>query len=262
MKEYRSCAGSLQWLAGSTRPDIAATVSLSNHGVNSNPSQLKVLYECIDYVKETLDHGLVFRGVAINFATVVVGYADSSWANAPGGKSQMGVIIVITGPECQDQVSRATILEWRSSRSPRVTRSTLASEANAMDDGVDRATFLNVFMSEFLKRPNSSGQLDKGVLKQLQVTDCKSLFDAVICENPSLEEKRTLILIRSIQDYISPSQVHWVPSELMFADVLTKHSTSLRDEFLLWMDKPHVQLKEDEHQKKVFTSVNFSLVAP
>ena len=262
MKEYRSCAGSLQWLAGSTRPDIAATVSLSNHGVNSNPSQLKVLYECIDYVKETPDHGLVFRGVAVNFATVVVGYADSSWANAPGGKSQMGVIIVITGPECQDQVSRATILDWRSSRSPRVTRSTLASEANAMDDGVDRATFLNVFLSEFLKRPNNSGQLEKGVLKQLQVTDCKSFFDAVICENPSLEEKRTLISIRSIQDYISPSQVHWVPSELMFADVLTKHSTTLRDEFLLWMGKPHVQLKEDEHQKKVFTSVNFSLVAP
>ncbi|CAE7210450.1 GIP [Symbiodinium necroappetens] len=200
MKEYRSCAGSLQWLAGSTRPDIAATVSLSNHGVNSNPSQLKVLYECIDYVKETPDQGLVFQGVAISYATVVVGYAESSWANALGGKSQMGVIIVITGPECQDQVSRATILDWRSSRSPRVTRSTLASEANAMDDGVDRATFLNVFLSEFLKRPNNSGQLEKGVLKQLQVTDCKSLFDAVICENPSLEEKRTLTSIRSIQD--------------------------------------------------------------
>ena len=86
----------------------------------------------------------------------------------------------------------------------------------------------------------------------------------MICENPSLEEKRTLISIRSTQDYISPSQVQWVPSELMFADVLTKHSTSLRDQFKEWMSRsPYVQLREeDEHQKKGLTSVNFSLVVP
>lgn len=144
-----------------------------------------------------------------------------------------------------------------------MTRSTLASEANAMDDGMDRSTFLNVFLSEFLQRPDPSAPLDKGLFKQLQVTDCKSLFDAVISENPSLEEKRTLISIRSIQDYISPRQVHWVPSGLMFADVLTKHSTLLRDEFQNWMRGPYVQLKEaDEHQKKTFTSVSFDLVAP
>ena len=266
LKEYRSCAGSLQWLAGSTRPDIGATVSLSNHGQANSPCQLKLLYECIDYVKKSPDCGLVFQGVAINYASTIVCYADSSWANAPGGKSQMGVIVVITGPECQDQVSKATILDWRSSRSPRMTRSTLASEANAMDDGVDLSTFhtfLNVFLSEFLQRPDLSAPLDKGLFKQLQVTDCKSLFDAVISENPSLEEKRTLISIRSIQDYISPSQVHWVPSGLMFADVLTKHSTLLRDEFQNWMRGPYVQLKEaDEHQKKTFTSVSFDLVAP
>ena len=34
-KEFRSCAGSLQWLAGQTRPDICATVSLSNHGMET-----------------------------------------------------------------------------------------------------------------------------------------------------------------------------------------------------------------------------------
>ena len=92
----------------------------------------------------------------------------------------MGLIVVITGPECQDQVAKATVFDCRSSRSPRVTRSTLASEAIAMDDGVDRATFLNVFLSEFIQKPDLNVPLDKGLLKQLQVTDCKSLFDAVI----------------------------------------------------------------------------------
>ena len=269
LREYRSCAGSLQWLAGCTRPDVAATVSLNNLGSDNGPMQLKAMYDCIDYVKDTAQDGLVFRGVALNYATVIVGYSDSSWANAPGGKSQMGVIVVVTSPECQEVTTKATLLDWRSSRSPRVTRSTLASEANAMDDGVDRSTFLNAFLSELVctgsvsEKPSGSlNQLQVGTLKQLQVTDCKSLYDAVISENPSLEEKRTLISVRSIQDFISPQQMHWVPTDLMFADVLTKHSTILRETFRKWMKFPIVKLKESEHQKEKYTSVNYLLVHP
>ena len=252
VKEYRSCAGSLQWLSGTTRPDISATVSLSNRGMDNGPQELKTLFECIDYLKGSPTDGLTFYGIALNFATAVVCYADSSWANAPGGKSQMGVLVLLTGPECQETVSRATIMDWRSSRSPRVTRSTLASEANAMDEGVDRATFLNVFLSELLcGDTGTKKQRTTGVLKQLQVTDCKSLYDGVISDNPSTEEKRTMISIRSIQDFISPQQVHWVPSELMHADVLTKHSVTLRSDFLQWMRSPKVQLKEEtEHRKE------------
>ena len=60
-----------------------------------------------------------------------------------------------------------------------------------------------------------------------------------------------MISIRSIQDFISPQQVHWVPSELMHADVLTKHSVTLRSDFLQWMRSPKVQLKEEtEHRKE------------
>ncbi|OLP99064.1 Copia protein [Symbiodinium microadriaticum] len=208
VKEYRSCAGSLQWLSGTTRPDIAATVSLSNHGTENGPQELQKLFECIDYLKATPTDGLTFSGVALNFATTIVCYADSSWANAPGGKSQMGVLVLLTGPECQEVVSRATILDWRSSRSPRVTRSTLASEANAMDEGVDRSTFLNVFLSELLcGTVESAKQRTAGVLKQLQVTDCKSLYDGVISDNPSTEEKRTMISIRSIQALATAQQL-------------------------------------------------------
>ena len=80
LREYHSCAGSLQWLAGCTRPDIAVTVSLNNLGTDNGPKQLKAMYDCVDYVKDSAEDGLVFRGVA----TVIVCYSDSSWANAPG----------------------------------------------------------------------------------------------------------------------------------------------------------------------------------
>ncbi|CAE7320438.1 RE1, partial [Symbiodinium microadriaticum] len=263
-KEYRSCAGSLQWLGGSTRPDICASVSLSNLGQDNGPEQLKMLYECIDYIKGTSEDGLTFHGVSLNYATHVIGYGDSSWANAPGGKSQMGVIVVLAGPECKDKIARATIVDWRSSRSPRVTRSTLASEANAMDECVDRCTFCNCFLSELLggKKVTPEQLKTTGMLPQLQITDCKSLYDAVIADNPATSEKRTTISIRSIQDFISPEQAHWVPTTLMHADVLTKHSVSLRDGFIDWLRNPTVQLVELEesvHRKENFSSVNVQL---
>ena len=264
-KEYRSCAGSLQWLGGSTRPDICATVSLSNLGQDNGPRQLQMLYECIDYAKNTAEDGLTFQGVNLDYGTHVLGYGDSSWANAPGGKSQMGVIVTLTGLECKDKVARATVVDWRSSRSPRVTRSTLASEANAMDECVDRCTFCNCFLSELLGGFKATPEQlkSKGILPQLQVTDCKSLYDSVIADNPATSEKRTMISIRSIQDYISPEQVHWVPTTLMHADVLTKHSVSLREDFIRWLRNPTVQLVElDEslvHRKEKLPSVKVQL---
>ena len=211
------------------------------------------MYECIDYVKMTPNDGLTFTGVPLNFATVITCYADSSWANAPGGKSQMGILVLLTSPDCQDCVTKASLLDWRSSRSPRVTRSTLASEANAMDESVDRGTFLNAFLTELLDS-SAKRDLRTGSLKQLQVTDCKSLYDAVISDNPSLEEKRTLISVRSIQDFISPERVHWVPTDLMHADCLTKVSAQLRETFLKWLRKPLVQLREhiDHRTEKVY----------
>ena len=149
-KEFRSCVGSLQWLSGQTRPDVGATVSFSNRGSETGPADLKMLYECIEMTKATKDLGLTYAPIPLDKATFIVGYADSSWANAPGHKSQMGSLVLLTTSECLVATTPATILDWRSGRSPRVTRSTLASEANAMDDCVDRCTYCNHFLTELL----------------------------------------------------------------------------------------------------------------
>lgn len=59
--EFRSMTGSLQWLASQTRPDIAAWVSLSNHGKETSPADLASLYETLEYCRLTKDQGLVFQ---------------------------------------------------------------------------------------------------------------------------------------------------------------------------------------------------------
>lgn len=81
-------------------------------------------------------------------------------------------------------------------------------------------------------------------LQQVQVTDCKSLFDAVSAEHPKTTEKRTYIDIRSIQQFI----MRWCP-EVMWADGLTK-ATSLRDGLRKWLDAPFTQLTEPSRKGK------------
>ena len=255
-KEYRSCAGSLQWLGSQTRPDVCSTVSLSNLGLETGPKELQVLYDCIQSVKATSDIGLIYYPVPVDRGMHLIGYGDSSWANAPGHKSQMGILVLATFPGCLDSTVRATIMDWKSTRSPRVTRSTLASEANAMDEAVDRTSFLNYYLTELLY------SMDRGQfqmkLKQLQVTDCKSLFDALLSPNPALTEKRTIISVRSIQEYVAARDVRWTPTHVMWADGLTKYRPELLEEFRQWLRRPVATLVEEgEAPKKKDSSVNF-----
>eukprot|EP00913_Durusdinium_trenchii_P034688 g32450.t1 len=202
-QEFRSVTGSLQWLAGQTRPDAAAITSLSNKGRETTTKELSELYEFIKVVKLTESLGLSYYPVPWNRATTIVGYSDSSWANAPGHKSQMGVLVMVTSPECTQKKCPASVLDWKSTRSPRVTRSTLASEANAMDERADRCVFTNYFMTHLLWPEVANDQLK---MSHLQATDCRSLYDAVISPAPSLTEKRTIVTVMSIQDYLKEEQ--------------------------------------------------------
>ncbi|CAJ1369215.1 unnamed protein product, partial [Effrenium voratum] len=117
-------------------------------GRETTYNDLFTLYEAIAAVKATENLGILIGLIPLNKATLIIGYGDSSWANAPGGKSQMGVLLLLASPDATERITRASPVDWKSARSPRVTRST--SEANAMDECVDRGTYLNYFLTELL----------------------------------------------------------------------------------------------------------------
>ena len=71
-------------------------------------------------------------------------------------------------------------------------------------------------ISEILQR-TASFKISKP-LRMLQVTDCKSLYDSIVAENSSEDDKRTIISVRSIQQYITRENTHWVPTGLTWAD--------------------------------------------
>ncbi|CAE7445643.1 RE2 [Symbiodinium sp. CCMP2592] len=245
LSEFRSVCGALQWLVGQTRPDGAETVSLMNRGNDSTLSELKQLYALSEYFARTHSDGLVFHGIPINEHSIIVSYGDCSWANAQEYKSQEGLLVCLTTPDALTGNAPAVLLDWKSTRTPRVVRSTLAGEAYAADDSIDRGVLANQMFSEIIFGCEANPVTNLKTLRHCHATDCKSLYDAAIAANFNTEEKRVGLTIRAVQETIAPQDMRWVPTTAMWADGLTKVSDSLRETFRNWLRQPTVQLRSD-----------------
>ena len=66
-------------------------------------------------------------------------------------------------------------------------RPTLAAEASACDTGIDRASFMAHLISEILQ--DKASFLLTRTLRLIGVTDCRSLYDVLVSENPRTEDK-------------------------------------------------------------------------
>jgi len=184
-KEMRSVCGCLQWIAGQTRPDVASTASLSHRGQNTDIHDLKKIPpHCkVCRFKATADSGLVFPAIPFGRSSVIVTFADSGWANEMRFASQFGVMVTLCPAQVREKATYGFALDWKSGRSPRICRSTLAAEACAADEGTDRSCYGNMFLTELLfHTPAHRGDM-KFTLTALHVTDAKSLSDCLVVEN-------------------------------------------------------------------------------
>ena len=196
----------------------------------------------LKYIKETPDYGITIMDVPFNKDSVLIGYSDSSWANARKSGSQIGVLVGLTMPWVKEDLAPFFLLDWQSARSPRVCRSTLATEATAADVCTDRFAFTNHFLSELLydKPAHRIGCR----LAAVQAVDAKSLFDAIMSENPTLNDKRTMVSIRAIQETISSKEIRWIPTRFQFSDGLTKIDDNWTMLFRRWLEFPCAVLNE------------------
>ncbi|CAE7938955.1 GIP [Symbiodinium necroappetens] len=240
--EFRSIAGCLQWISGQTRPELAAVNSLANHGSKTTLADLRDLYQAVDFARETKEDGFIIPDVPLNKATVVLAYSDASWANAEQSRSQCGVLIVLCSTAVLQRTVPAMIVDWKSCRSQRVCRSTLAAESCAADEACDRSSYVNMFLGELLYEvpAHRVGQR----LHNLAATDAKSLYDVVVSDSPNLSDKRSLVNIRAIQEVVAAERFHWVPATLMWADSLTKQSLELQLSMHDWLQNPSATLKQ------------------
>ena len=239
--EFRSGTGDLQWLAGASRPDAAAPTSLLQSG-SPTVADFKALVKLIERIKATPRIGVKVRPLKLK-DLILVAYGDSSFANAKGSKSQGGLLVIATTRRALFGRAPGSLLEWRSHRIPRSTRSTLSSEACAADAACDHGFFVGWILSELVHgvKPRLGKKLSFDVFL---ATDCKSLFDALVRLSSSLQDKRTQIEVQSIKELISKNGVRWVPTDEQHADPLTKLDGKLEVKMRAWMSDPYCQLRE------------------
>eukprot|EP00971_Amphidinium_carterae_P254499 5052556-Amphidinium_carterae.2 len=250
LTEYRSTTGCLQWLASSTRIDVAASCSLLQA---SKPeiTNLRGLYEAIAYCKQEPSAGIVFNGICVR-DWLLVGFTDASFNNAEGQRSQLGLLVVVAHASSITSTtpSHCSPVEWRSQKSRRVARSTLAAESIAADACVDCLQLLAAMVGIMIN--NTGLRQVSGYIPFCCATDCRSLHDALASESPSTSERRILIDLTALRDSLReahaahpwvPDRLLWVPGEFQLADPLTKLDKKLRMKCTAWMRSPWLQLR-------------------
>ena len=216
------------WLAN--HPNIGLGVLLSESISSNQDCRIKHLMatnKIVRYAKKYQEIEIWFRKIDLRRAGILA-FHDASWANMPGGKSQMGQIwFIVEMPENAllrnlEQI-KGNLMGWRTARIRRIARSTFAAETLSAVDCTDRSIFIGDLLSFVLfNKPEKIGVR--------LVSDCCSLvqhvqFPNVISQSKILEKRLTLDL-HYIKDELRTNkyikEILWGQTTIQLADCLTK----------------------------------------
>ena len=105
---YAQLLGELQFVANSTRPDIAFTVNrLTSYTVNSSMQHQTSLKQILQYLSGTRDLGITYKHTPE--PTPFYGYADTAYKNRDDGKSTSGYVFIDAGSTITWQSNKQTV---------------------------------------------------------------------------------------------------------------------------------------------------------
>ena len=195
---------------------------------------VNTITECnklLKFAKEHKDVSLYYNYLGHPSELQLLCFFDAGFTARANGSSQGGYILMLVNRQLftSGEDGEYHILDWRSFRTPRVTSSSLAAEAQAGGQAADSdfacrywhsLTHPNLKLKELLKAPSS--------LAPSMVTDAKALYDSYHREgvSSSVVDKRVSLEIRVMKEMMEElgGQLRWMSSERQIADELTKES--------------------------------------
>lgn len=133
---YQSLIGTLMYLAVSTRPDIAHTVSvLSQYNVNPGKTHWTSAKRVLSYLQGTRNLGLCFRKTKNN----LVGYVDSDWAGDVDDRiSYTGYVFKLPG----------MAITWEARKQKTIVLSSTEAEYMALCEAAKEVVYLRNFLAK------------------------------------------------------------------------------------------------------------------
>ena len=201
--QYRSLVGSLLYLAGCTRPDIAHVVgNLARYMSAPSKAHWNAAISVLKYVASTADTGVSYsRDAEINFT----GYCDANYAGDPDNRrSTSGFVFLSAGGA----------ISWSSKLQPTTALSTMEAEYQAAAHAAKEALWLRKLAAAF------------GVPQPLIPIWCDNQAALALLYNPitSPRSKHIDVVHHFVRQRIARGEIsfEYIPTDRMAADYLTK----------------------------------------
>jgi hypothetical protein len=208
-KAFLSLTMSLMYLATRTRPDIIKEVAwLATKSSGPTRAHMKKLQKILNYVKNTLNYGLIFDGDG----DAVEVYADASFGVHHDTSGHTGIVIKLFG----------SVVLAKSLKQRIITKSSTESELVALDDATTHLPWIFEFLEELRINVDPTA---------IAYQDNKSTM--TLATNGAGAFKRNKHILNRyfwVHRLIDTDvlRLAYLPTELMLADLLTKPLTGER----------------------------------
>jgi len=231
----QSVCGAGNWLSTQSRPDISWLVSdtISSLSVDNNLSVLKKANKLVRLIKSNAATKICFEKLPCNLEDLcLVIYSDASWANMSNLRSQSGQTFILAAhpKDFSGDEFHGNMIHWRSTRIRRVCSSTFAAETLSAVDAKDTGANLKSLLQHWLDMP----------IRMRLKSDCNSLVTSMKKIDPESTEKRLKLDLLSLKEDIESGELEeleWVPTDIMYADTLTKHMDAIDILTAMWQNK-------------------------
>ena len=181
----RALLGALQWPATQTSPHLSASVSLLCGEVTSATGDTAAqANKVLRFAKSNSDAALTFRDLGGDMEKLcMVAMSDAAWGVRRNNESQGGYVVFLCNQQILEDGSTQdyTILDWRSFKLPRVSRSSLNAESQACSAAMDALEYLLIFWEGCIRHDFQLRQVDDFTpeMASALVVDAKALYDSL-----------------------------------------------------------------------------------
>ena len=260
---YRQLTMRLRWPAMQTMPHLLYEVSRLAQKVTKATKE--------DYCEALKLHGKFLEEAqqgraCLHFPPLgkeklcLVTYFDASLGKEEDGKSQLGSIHFLTTVKVKEGPTEASVIDFTTTKSSRVVRSSMAAESCSLSQAIDRHLYLRLLLDMLTRgsypvTPNWRKEMN---IEGVVITDAKSVYDHMQTTGQIPQERQTMLDLLVAKDQLEQQvfQLMWVPTHRQHADGLTKRMRNVLWEEFVRTGK--ISLREtpeekvlEEHRRKI-----------